>query len=72
MAQRFYFDITNGSVTIRDEKGVDAKDIHHAAVEAQVALEEMRDNMEPSSTREGWQMTIRGEAGLTLKTLPIL
>lgn len=70
MAQRFYFDLTIGTFTIRDDKGAEANDIDHATEDAQIVLDEMRDSEETSALKNDWHMSIRGEAGTTLKTLP--
>ena len=71
MTQRFYFDLTNGSVTLLDDKGVEASDIDEAIAEAQVVLEEMRKAEETSESAGEWNLIIRDEGGVTLKTLPI-
>lgn len=71
LAQRFYFDLKNGHDFIRDDEGVEARDLEQATTEAQVVLEEMRRSDELSSQGDGWSLVIRGESGEPLKTLPL-
>ncbi len=71
MARRFYFDLTNGSETIRDERGVEAGDLIEAVNEAQAVLSEMSRNDELSGSGAGWQLLIREASGPILQTLPV-
>lgn len=70
LAHRFYFDLTYRSSSIRDDVGVEARDIDQAVEEAQVVIEEMRGRHELASL-EDWNMAIRDESGATLMTLPL-
>ena len=71
MTQRFYFDLTNGPATIRDDEGVEASDLDEATEEAKAVLREMRDSADLSVRYESWNLVIRAEGGHPLKTLPL-
>lgn len=71
MAQRFYFDLTNGPATIRDDEGVEARSLDEAMREAAAVLEEMRGIADPSARHESWKLVIRAEGGGALGTLPL-
>lgn len=72
MSQRFYFDLTNGRSTIRDEKGIRISNLDEAAKCARTVIEEMRDSGEQSEDEEGWVLIIRDAAGEALMTLPVV
>jgi hypothetical protein len=72
LPQHFFFDLTNGPSTIRDEKGVWVSDLAGAIDDAQAVIEEMRDSDELSGDEEGWLLIIRNKAGDALMTLPII
>lgn len=66
MAQRFYFDLTDGTSTIRDAEGAQADSLDEAITDAQAVLDEAR------NTKIGeWILIIRDAAGETLMTLPV-
>jgi hypothetical protein len=71
LTQRFYFDLTNGPATIRDDEGVEASDLHEAMEEAKAVLNEMRDSADQSRRHESWTLVIRAEGGIPLTTLPL-
>ncbi|WP_244424529.1 DUF6894 family protein [Methylobacterium nodulans] len=72
MAQRFYFDLTDGFTTIRDNEGVEAEDLADAVKQAEAALEEMRAAGELADFEEGWRLVIRTGADANLATIPIV
>ena len=72
MSHRFYFDLTNGLQTIRDDEGVLAHDLEHAIDEARVVIEEMRDSGELSEDEEGWVLVIKDAAREPLMSLPVV
>lgn len=72
MTSRFYFDLTNGPDTLRDDEGVEASSFDEAAGQAQAALEDMRSSEEVPAPGERWQMIIRDENGMTLKLVPLV
>lgn len=71
MIQRFHFDLTNGKRLIRDHEGVDASGPDEAITEAQVALDELRNNDWITMPGAGWRLLIRDESGMTLRSMPL-
>ncbi|WP_043751894.1 DUF6894 family protein [Methylobacterium nodulans] len=71
MAQRFYFDLTDGLTTIRDDEGVEADDLTDALKQAEAALEEMSANGELADFDPGWRLVIRTGTETVLVTIPI-
>ena len=59
MSARYYFNLTNGDVMIRDEEGIEASSIQSAVVSALEAVEELR-AQDPSNSDEwqGWRLEI--------------
>lgn len=72
MAQRFHFDLLNGSSSVRDHEGIEARDLDQAVEEARAVLEEIRGSDEPSDDEEGWVLIIRDAAGEALMTMPLI
>ena len=72
MAQRFYFDLTDGLTTIRDNEVVEADDLADALEQAEAALEEMSASGELTDLEEGWRLVIRTGADTVLATIPIV
>lgn len=72
MFQRFFFDLTNGPSSIRDEAGIWAADLDTAVKEARIVIEEMRDNEELTEAEEGWLLVIRDAEGEAVMTLPVV
>lgn len=72
LAQRFYFDLTNGSTILRDEEGVPASSLDQAIQEARFVLDEMRRSEELSEQQDGWTLIIRDADGNELATLPVV
>jgi hypothetical protein len=72
LAERFFFDLTDGQSTIPDEGGVLAADVDEAIAQAEAVLGEMRADDELSDDDGAWAMIIRDAAGHLLMTLPIV
>jgi hypothetical protein len=72
MAQHFYFDLTDGLTTIRDDEGVEADDLADALKQAEAALKEMSADGELTDLEVGWSFVIRTGAGTVLATIPIV
>ncbi|WP_264046166.1 DUF6894 family protein [Methylobacterium flocculans] len=72
MSERFYFDLTNGLSTIRDEVGVSAIDLDDAIHQAGEALAEMREDNELANDADQWMMIIRNASGKTVRVLPVI
>lgn len=72
MTERFFFDLTDGLSTIRDEEGVLAADLDDAVRQAGEVLEDMSENDEFADGDEGWVMIIRHAAGETRRVLPVV
>lgn len=71
VAKRFYFDLTDGQITLRDETGVEAASLNEAQEQAWAAIDEMRDNGELDDLGRGWQLVIRDERGTVVQREPI-
>ena len=71
MTSRYYFDLTNGLDTLRDDDGVEAGSLDEAIRHTQSVLDEIRDDGNASAFEDGWHLVIRDESGATLKTLPV-
>ena len=71
MTTRFYFDLTNGPNTLRDDEGVEASSLDEATGQAQAAMDDMRSKDEAPTQGEGWQLIIRDESGVTLKAISL-
>ena len=71
MSQRLYFDLTNGQDFIQDTEGVEAEFLGEALEEAQSALTEMRHSGAAGTPADGWQLIVRDENGMTLRSMPL-
>ncbi|WP_409565028.1 DUF6894 family protein [Methylobacterium sp. J-090] len=71
MTQRFFFDLTDGLTTIRDDVGVVVDSLNEAVKQAEEVLQEMRFGNELSSRDERWTLSIRDAVGETLMLLSV-
>ena len=71
VSKRFYFDLTNGRTTLRDETGVEAASPEEALEQAWAAIDEMRDNGELDDLGRGWQLIIRDDRDTVVQREPI-
>jgi hypothetical protein len=69
---RYYFNLTNGETTIRDEEGIEASSIQAAVVSALEAVEELRAH-DPSNSDEwqGWRLEIVDASGQAVQAIPL-
>ena len=69
---RYYFNLTDGETTIRDEEGVEASSVQAAAISALEAVEELR-AQDPSISDEwqGWRLEIVDASGRAVQTIPL-
>lgn len=72
MAERFYFDLTDGVTTISDETGVVAVDPNDALRQADEVLAEMQDDEEHEDDAHKWMIVVRDSAGKAITTLPVV
>lgn len=70
MPERFYFDIENGTESIRDEEGVEAGSLEEALGEARLVIREMADEL-AADPDETWTLIVRDGAGSVVGRLPI-
>lgn len=63
LTARFYFDLTNGPETLRDDEGVEASCLDEATEQAKAAMEDMRVNEGAPAPGDGWRLILRGEDG---------
>ena len=71
MGQRFYFDLKNEEVLIRDDEGVDASSLDEAIEEAHAGFRDIRGSEDALTPGDGWQLIIRDESGMTLSTISL-
>jgi hypothetical protein len=71
MAPRFFFDVSTGVETIRDEIGAEAKDLDEALTEALDVLLDAADEMAEADPGRPWALLVRDEAGVVVGRLPI-
>ncbi len=71
MISRFYFDLTNGIDTLRDDLGVEANGLDDAIRQTRTVLDEMRDDTNVSVLDDGWELLIRDESGVILMSLAV-
>ena len=71
LISRFYFDLTNGTDTLRDDDGVEANGLDDAIRQTRTVLDEIRDDKTVSILDGGWQLLIRDESGATVMSLAV-
>jgi hypothetical protein len=70
-AALFFFDLVCGDEVIRDDEGVEARDLDQALAEARSAIAEIADEMIEDGSGQPWEMIVRDETGVPLRCLPI-
>jgi hypothetical protein len=72
MSSRYYFNLTDGEVVIRDEEGILVSDVQAALVSALEVVRELRAE-DPSVAAEwqGWRLEIVDEAGRVIESLSL-
>jgi hypothetical protein len=71
MSALFFFDLVCGDEVIRDDEGVEARDLDQALAEARSAIAEIADEMIEDGSGQPWEMIVRDETGVPLRCLPI-
>ena len=70
MLMRCYFNLTNGTETIRDDEGVEVLCLNEALTHAHKAIKELRGEDPMSACGwQGWQLNMVDSYGLTLASL---
>ena len=71
-AGRYYFNLTNGEVVIRDEEGTEVSSMESALVSAMEMIEELRAE-DPFSADEwkGWRLEIIDASGQMVHSMPL-
>ena len=69
---RYYFNLTDGDVMIRDEEGIEASSLQAAVISAMEAVEELR-AQEPLTSDEwrGWRLEIVDTSGQAVQSIPL-
>jgi uncharacterized protein DUF6894 len=69
---RYYFNLTNGEVVIRDEEGTEVPSIESALISAMEMIEELRAE-DPFSADEwqGWRLEIMDSSGRMVHSMPL-
>ena len=71
-AARYYFNLTDGDVIIRDEEGVEASSIQAAVMSAVEAVEELRaQDLSNSDEWQGWRLEIVDASGQAVQAIPL-
>lgn len=68
---RFYFDLTDGHVLLRDEQGVEAASLDDALQQTGTAIEEMHNSGDLDPDRGDWRILVRNAASIVLCTIEI-
>ncbi|KST60222.1 hypothetical protein AO398_15525 [Methylobacterium sp. GXS13] len=71
MPIRFYFDVENGTETIRDREGVEAADLAEVLAEARSVIQEMAGEVCADALGTAWTLVVRDATGTLLARLPI-
>jgi predicted mannosyl-3-phosphoglycerate phosphatase (HAD superfamily) len=71
MLRRFYFDLDNNQVTIRDDEGVEAEDLEQALAEVRSVINEMANELGATDLDNPWTLIVRDETGLPIAHVPI-
>jgi hypothetical protein len=69
---RYYFNLTDGEIMIRDEEGIETASIQAAVLAAMEAVEELR-AQDPSYSDEwqGWRLEIVDPSGRAVQMIPL-
>jgi hypothetical protein len=69
---RYYFNLTDGDVMIRDEEGIEVDSVQAAVISALEAIEELR-AQDPLSSDEwqGWRLEIVDASGQAVQSIPL-
>ncbi len=69
---RYYFNLTNGEVVIRDEEGTEVLSMESALISAMEMIEELRAE-DPFSADEwqGWRLEIIDSSGRMVQSMPL-
>ena len=72
VSARYFFNLTNGAVMIRDEEGIETSSIQAAVVSAMEAVEELR-AQDPLNSEEwrGWWLEVVDASGQAVQTIPL-
>jgi hypothetical protein len=71
MTGRFFFDLVCGEEAIRDEKGVEARDLDQALADARIVIAEMADEVTEADLGQSWELIVRDDMGSIVGCLPI-
>jgi len=72
LAERFYFDLTDGETTIRDDVGVAAIDLNDAMHQASEVMSQMQDDDEHEADAHKWMIVVRDAAGKAVTTMQVV
>jgi hypothetical protein len=69
---RYFFNLTDGEIMIRDGEGIEASSIQAAVISAMEAVEELR-AQDPSNSDEwqGWRLEIVDTSGQAVQSIPL-
>lgn len=71
MSERFFFDLVCGEEVIRDDEGVEARDLDQALAEARSVIAEMAEEMTEASLGRPWVLIVRDNMGSIAGRLPV-
>jgi hypothetical protein len=69
---RCFFHLLNGDDTILDDQGLEIADLHEAEVQALMAIQEVRQEMDSiDEDLMGWHLHVEDGSGTTLMSIPL-
>ena len=71
MAPRFYLDLIDGSEFVRDQGGMEARDLDHATDHAQSVLQEIRKAGRLTGSQGPWAIVIRDRNGRSVRRIAL-
>jgi hypothetical protein len=71
MTALFFFDLVCGDEVIRDDEGVEARDLDQALDEARSVIAEMADEVNKANLGKPWELIVRNDTGVIVGRLSI-
>jgi hypothetical protein len=72
LPMRCYFHLSSVDDTILDDQGLEIADLHEAEVQALMAIQEVRQEMDSiDGDLKGWHLHVEDGSGTTLMSIPL-
>ena len=72
MSARFFFDLVCGDEAIRDDEGVEARDLDQALAEVRSVIVEMANEVPEDGSGRPWVLIVRDDTGAPVGRVPIM